>query len=124
MAEQKADPFRQRSLGRISSPKQLTDYLRVTNPGIWVFLAAVILLLGGLFAWSMAGKLETFTGAVASVENGQAQILVTDAGTEGITSGMPVRFGSAEYEISRVGQDELGRTVAFAPVNELTAAMM
>ncbi|HAG12584.1 MAG TPA: NHLP bacteriocin system secretion protein, partial [Ruminococcus sp.] len=41
MAEQKAQVFRKKSLDRISSPEQLTDYLRVTNPGIWVVLAAV-----------------------------------------------------------------------------------
>ncbi len=37
--------FRKKSLDRISSPEQLTDYLRVTNPGIWIFLAAVVVLL-------------------------------------------------------------------------------
>ena len=31
-------------------PDQLTDYYRVTNPGIWVILSAVILLLAGVFA--------------------------------------------------------------------------
>ena len=40
--------FRKETLDRISSPEQLTDYLRVTNPGIWVVLAAVILLLAGI----------------------------------------------------------------------------
>lgn len=36
-------------LGRVSSPDQLTGYLRVTNPGIWVLLAAIILFLAGVF---------------------------------------------------------------------------
>ena len=45
--------FRQKTIDRISSPEQMTDYLRVTNPGIWVILVAVILLLAGVFAWSM-----------------------------------------------------------------------
>ena len=118
MAEQKSNIFRQRSLDRISSPEQLTDYLRVTNPGIWVLLAAVIMLLGGLFTWSMVGSLETLTDGVALVENGQAQIMVTDSGKGEITSDMTVRIGSDEYEIATVEKDDFGRTVALAPVNE------
>ena len=55
MAENTQTVFRKKTLDRISSPEQLTDYLRVTNPGIWVILAAVILLLAGVFAWSMVG---------------------------------------------------------------------
>ncbi len=118
MAENKNEVFRQKSLERISSPEQLTDYLKVTNPGIWVMLAAVIVLLGGLFVWSMVGNLETLTDASALVENGQAQINVTDSSKGEISSGMTVRIGNDEYRISSVEKDEFGRIVAFAPVNE------
>ena len=51
MEEQKRSIFRSETLKRISSPEQLTDYLRVTNPGIWVVLAAVLALLVGFFVW-------------------------------------------------------------------------
>ena len=40
--------FRKKSLDRISSPEQLNDYLRVANPGIWMSLAAVIILISGM----------------------------------------------------------------------------
>ena len=53
--------FRRNLQERVSSPDQLTDYLRVTNPGIWVLLASVILLLAGVFAWASIGTLETET---------------------------------------------------------------
>ena len=41
----KNDLFRKSSIDRISSPEQLNDYIRVTNPSIWVILAAIIILL-------------------------------------------------------------------------------
>ena len=44
--------FRKKTMERISSPEQLTDYLRVTNPGIWAVLTAVILILVGIIAWA------------------------------------------------------------------------
>ena len=46
MAEQeKESVFRQKALERISSPEQLSSYLKVTSFSIWATLAAVILLL-------------------------------------------------------------------------------
>ena len=118
MAEQKAGIFRKKSIDRISSPEQLTDYLRVTNPGIWTILAVVIILLAGLFAWSMVGDLETVADGTAIVENGTAQIMVTDTVNSKLEAGMIVRIGDAEYTISTVEADDYGRNVAFAPVDK------
>lgn len=76
MAEQEnATVFRQKTLERISSPEQLADYLRVTNPGIWIILAAVIVLLAGIFVWAMVGTLETTDQARVITENHIAQVI-------------------------------------------------
>lgn len=40
-----ASPFRQESLDRAKSPEQLDDYIRVSNPGVWMVLGAVQILL-------------------------------------------------------------------------------
>ena len=37
--------FRKNSLERVSSPEQLNDYVKVSSPGIWIILAAVIVRL-------------------------------------------------------------------------------
>ena len=117
MADEKSGIFRQKSLERISSPEQLTDYLRVTNPGIWALLAAIIILLGGLFAWSVVGDLETVASGVAVVKDGQAQVMLTDISYSELSAGMPVRIGDDEYFISEVDEDEYGRAVAYVPIN-------
>lgn len=39
--------FRKSSIERVSSPEQLNDYIKVTNSGVWLVLAAVIMLLVG-----------------------------------------------------------------------------
>ena len=118
MEEQKTKVFRQKSLDRISSPEQLNDYLKVTDPGIWAIMAAVILLFGGLIAWSMAGRIESFEDGVALVENGQAQILVTEPTRSEIKSGMALRLGGREYTVTNVENDDSGRIIAYAPVSE------
>ena len=50
--------FRQKSLDRVSSPEQLNDYIRVTTPSVWLVLAAIILLLVGMLAWSVFGTVQ------------------------------------------------------------------
>jgi hypothetical protein len=118
MAENNTQIFRKKSIESISSPEQLNDYLKVTNVGVWVLLASVILLLAGLFAWSTVGRLETTANGVAVVENGTAQILISDTNKGDIKSGMTVRIGGDEYTVSTVEKDDLGRSIAYAPVSE------
>ena len=51
--------FRQKSLKRVSSPEELNDYIRVTSPSVWIVLAALVLLLAGMLAWSILGNIQT-----------------------------------------------------------------
>ncbi len=106
--------FRKETMDRISSPDQLTDYLRVTNPGVWMLLLAVLVLLAGLMAWSTVGTLETKAPAQLVVEDYRARIYVSGPGS--VEAGMPLRIDSNEYTIASVDQDEYGRTIAFAEV--------
>ena len=107
MADQnKSQIFRKSALDSISSPEQLTDYLKVTDPGVWIILAAVILLLIGLFAWSTIGKLETTVAGIADVKNGTAQIMLTDRSDAALESGMTVRIGERQYTITEIKESD------------------
>ena len=119
MAEQEKEGiFRQKALERISSPDQLSSYLKVTSFSIWAALAAVILLLAGLFVWGSIGSLETVTDGVAVVSGGTAQIMVTDTSKGAVQSGMTVRLVGTDYVISSTETDDYGRITAYAPVSE------
>ena len=50
--------FRKKSLDRVTSPESLNDYIRVTSPSVWIVLIAILVLLAGLLAWSIFGRLE------------------------------------------------------------------
>ena len=39
--------FRDKSIERISSPDQLNDYVKLSDPGIWFVLAAIVVILTG-----------------------------------------------------------------------------
>ena len=69
--------FREKSMERISSPEQLNDYIRVTTPSVWLVLAAIILLLVGMLAWSVFGTVQA-TGTDGSTEDIHPITLVTN----------------------------------------------
>ena len=115
MENNKQSVFRQKTIDRISSPEQLTDYLKVTGPGIWAVLAAVILLLAGVMVWSAVGTLETTADARVIVRDNKAIVVLND--THALRSGMTMRVASKEYMIGDTESDEYGRTVGTAEVD-------
>ena len=50
--------YREKSLERISAPEDLNDYIRVTTPSVWLVLAALVILLAGMLAWSIFGTVQ------------------------------------------------------------------
>ena len=112
--QEKANVSRQKMLDRISSPDQLTDYLRVTNPGIWVLLASIVLFLVGVFVWFTIGTLESTAAVKVSVAGQQATVIPREAAV--LTEGMPLRVASDEYTLDSVGTDEYDRSFGNAVV--------
>ena len=115
MAEEKKNIYREKTLERLSTPDQLTDYLKVTNPGIWAILAAVIVLLAGTIVWSFAGDLETKSPATLIVKENRAQVSVED--TKKLDEGDELIVASQSYVISAVATDEFGRKMGIAEVD-------
>ena len=94
--------FRKNAMDRISSPEQLQDYMRVTNPAVWMVLAAIIVLLAGLIIASVFGQLETKLPVRASIRDGLATIQVEGASADLLKEGMPVRVKDQEATIADV----------------------
>lgn len=114
---QESTLFRKKAMARISSPEDLTSYLRVTSPGMWIILAAVIVLMLGLFAWAAVGTLETTVDATAIVQEHTARIVAADQGAAPLQAGMAIRIASQDFVIASVDYDEYGRATAQAEVS-------
>ena len=110
--------FRKESVERVSSPEQLSDYLHVTSPAIWVVLAAVILLLAGLFVWSGVTAVESYATGRAEVRGGVLTMTFDDAErAENVEVGMNVRVGDMVTPVLSIGCDEGGAPLAVADAN-------
>ncbi len=95
--------FRQKSLEKVSSPEQMNDYIRVTSPGVWLVLAAVIALLAGLIIWSALGRLET-TVAAAAVAGADGGVIcyIGEDDLDAVQEGQTVRVGGEEYVLNGI----------------------
>ena len=73
MADDKSSIFTEKAQDKLRSPDDLDEYVRVTNPSIWVVLAACAVLLVSLFAWGLLGTAGFAEGvplsATITVEN-------------------------------------------------------
>ena len=100
-----SDLFRKKSIERVSSPEQLNDYVKVSSPGVWAVLAAVLILLAGAFVWGILGRLETTVPAVVISRDGAAVCCYDTAyGAEG-GAGMPVRVVGEELSLVSVSSE-------------------
>ena len=115
MASGEQSLFRKETMDRISSPEDLTDYLKVTNPGIWIVLVAVIILLGGIFVWSCVGVLETTSKATVVVSDHTAVVVMQD--NVNLAQGMQLRVSTENAKIASVRSDEYGRMLGLAEVS-------
>ena len=107
--------FRRKSLDKITSPESLGDYLHVTNPSVWMILAAVILLLVGVLIWSSTADIVSYAYGTAQVEDGNMRISFDNAQlARTVQSGMSVVVGETESTIGGVGTDEKGAVFASA----------
>lgn len=94
--------FRKASIDRISSPEQLNDYIRVSNPGVWMVLLAVVALLAGVCVWGVFGRLDSKLHTAGICENGVFTCYVTEEDAGQIASGMTVHVDGVDFAVSGI----------------------
>ena len=110
--------FRKESLDQISSPEQLNDYLRVTNPAVWLVLTAVILLLAGMLLWASVASIDSFASGTAQVQDGTMRIVFEDPQiAKSVQTGMTVTTGDVSAQVSSIGYSDDGEMFALAPTS-------
>jgi len=81
-----------------NSPEQLHDYVRVTNPFVWMVLVAVVLILAGGIVAASLGRVEVSLNTSAYVEEGIAYIDIATPDAFKVKEGMTVRFTRQNVE--------------------------
>lgn len=116
--------FRKKSIDKIKSPDNLDELIRVSNPGVWLLLVSVIVLLVGMCLWGIWGRIDSTLETTVYVENGVVICNVSQENATSVKPGMTVKFGEYEATLSELLEKE-GDNYYFtiqtqdAPVNGL-----
>ena len=97
--------FRKKSIDRVNSPEQLNEYIRVANPGVWLILAAVIVLLVGVCVWGAVGHLDTVLPAAAIAKDGALTVYVKEADIPAVETGMTVLVDGLECSVLAISEE-------------------
>ena len=90
--------FRKKNLDRISSPEQLNDYIKVSNPSVWLIISALIIMVAAFAIWAFSGNITSEvqgTGVFQGGSSGAVDTVVcyVDANkAQKVSEGMEVRL--------------------------------
>ena len=100
----KSELFRKEAMEQLTSPEKLDEYIRISNPGIWLLLGAVLIFLAGVLAWGKYGYLDVLVNGAAVVENGEIRCYINAEDIADVKQGMTVtvnKQGSTVRNISK-----------------------
>lgn len=91
---------------RVSSPEELSDYIRVSNPAVWVVLGLVIAVLLGVCVWGVFGHLDTVVRGVAVSDGKETICYFPAAHAQKVAVGSSVTVEDGELTVSSVSAVE------------------
>ena len=91
---------------KVNSPEQLNQYIRLSNPGVWILLLAIVVLLVGVCIWGYFGKIDTKIKTVVVSDNNTSYLYIKEEDIAKINNGMQVELNNNEniFEIADVGE--------------------
>lgn len=98
----------------ISNPDELNKHLQSSSPVTWIVLGTTIAVMLAFFVWSFLFKLPIKLSGAATVEAGQASLVVSEKGKDKLEAGQKIYILDQEGVLSFVD----GKPV----VNNLTLA--
>ena len=94
----------EKKLRKVDSPEQLNQYIKLSNPGAWILLIAIVVLLIGVCAWGFFGKIDTKITTVAISGDYNSYVYIKEADLEKVKNGMNVEIVNNEnkYKIVEI----------------------
>lgn len=112
MANETDSIFTKKAADKLRSPDDLDEYVRVTNPSVWVVLAACAALIIGLFAWGFLGTAETSVGAAGTYVNGEVVCFLPTEKVSNIHEGDSANVDGELMEVASISAVPVSRVEA------------
>ena len=108
--------FSDKAMQKLKTADDLEQYVKLTNPGIWIVLAASASLLIGLIAWVFWGTAATTVEARAALINGKMQCFLPYNEYQLVKVGDEVYINHALWVVSECSDVPLSRDDAYGIV--------
>ena len=106
--------FRQQSVQKAATPEKLDDYIRVTNPSVWLMLGAVAVLVACALVWSVVGSIPTVLTKPFTESGGALVSYFTPDEAALLKVGMPADVGGTFGKVTEIGATPLSYAEAAA----------
>lgn len=112
MADVGSSIFNKKATEKLRSPDDLDKFVQVTNPSVWVALAACIALLAGLLVWGVLGSVTTSVTATGVSVHGKAMCFLTAEDAAKVHVGDAAYVGAEQMKVAEVATIPLSRSEA------------
>ncbi len=102
MADTSSSIFNRRATEKLRSPDDLDKYVRVTNPSVWVILAACIVLLAALLVWGVFGAVTSSVTATGACVDGKAMCFLNADDAAKVHVGDSAMVGDKRMKVASV----------------------
>ena len=92
--------FRDKPMERVASVDQLNDYIKLSNPGLWFILAAIVIVLVGGCIFGIFGHVDSSVPCVALSDGKRTVCWVKKEYADRFSDEMVVKVDGAEYPVS------------------------
>lgn len=102
--------FRQKNVERINSPESLNDYVKVTNPSVWIILVGALVLIVGALIFSAFGTIDTNVSVGILAVDGAITAYVDEADIDSISTGMTVKVDGTLLSVKSIPDRPVKKT--------------
>lgn len=81
------------------SPENLSDYIHVSSPGIWILMIGMLVLFVGAFVWLLFGHIDKTISVYVYSQNGEISCFVDEAHRQSVAEGQKVWIENKEGEV-------------------------
>ena len=92
--------FRDKPMERATSADRLNDYVKLSNPGLWFILMAVVIILAGACIFGLVGHIDSTVPCVAISDGQKTVCWVKKEYGDRFTADMAVKIDGSEYAVS------------------------
>lgn len=93
---------------KITSPEQVNDYIKTSNPAAWLIILSAVILLASIFVWAVFGTLDVTVKADGVATKDSIVCYLPES--EVVAVGDKVKLGDVSGEIVSVSEKPVSKT--------------